>query len=105
MPRLVAPWSQMRDMGCNAFHANVHCCGESMAMATLFAIGIQALVLVVILVISLLMPAMTRRDLLFGVTVAHNARDTVEGKAIIRRYRIGVLLVAIIEAIGLALLW
>jgi len=74
-------------------------------MATLLAVGIQGLVMVVITVISLLMPSMTRRDLLFGVTVAHNARETAEGKAIIRRYRLGVLLVAVIEAIGLALLW
>lgn len=74
-------------------------------MATLLAVGIQGLVVVVITVISLLMPSMTRRDLLFGVTVAHNARETAEGKAIIRRYRLGVLLVAVIETIGLALLW
>ena len=74
-------------------------------MATLLAVGIQGLVLVVITVISLLIPSMARRDLLFGVTVARNARDTVEAKAIIRRYRIGVLLVAVAQAIGLALLW
>jgi uncharacterized membrane protein len=74
-------------------------------MATLLAVGIQALVLVVITVLALLLPSMTRRDLLFGVTVAHNARDTAAGKAIIRRYRIGVLLVASVQAIALALLW
>lgn len=74
-------------------------------MATLLAVGIQGLVLVVITVILLLVPSMARRDLLFGVTVAHNARDTAEAKAIIRRYRIGVLLIAIAQAIGLALLW
>jgi uncharacterized membrane protein len=74
-------------------------------MATLLAVGIQGLVLVVITAVSLLMPSLTRRDLLFGATVSPNARDTSEGRAIIRRYRIGVLLVAIGLAIGLALLW
>ena len=74
-------------------------------MATLLAVGIQGLVLVVITVISLLIPSMARRDLLFGVTVARNARDTAEARAIIRRYRLGVLLVAVVQAVGLALLW
>src|SRR6476620_1314429 len=94
-----------RDMGWDALYANVHHSGESMVMATLLAVGIQGLVLVVITVISLMIPSMARRDLLFGVTVAHNARDTAEAKAIIRRYRTGVLLVAVVQAIGLALLW
>ncbi len=74
-------------------------------MATLFAVGIQALVLLIITTISLLMPSLTRRDILFGATVPPNTRATAEGRAIIRRYRIGVLLLAIVQAIGLALLW
>lgn len=74
-------------------------------MATLLAVGIQGLVLVVITTVLLLMPTMTRRDLLFGATVSPNARDTAEGRAVIRRYRIGVLLIAVAQAIGLALLW
>lgn len=74
-------------------------------MATLFAVGIQALVLLIITTISLLMPSLTRRDILFGATVAPNTRATAQGRAIIRRYRLGVLLIAIAQAIGLALLW
>ena len=74
-------------------------------MATLFAVGIQALVLFIITTISLLMPSLTRRDILFGATVPPNTRATAEGRAVIRRYRIGVLLIAIVQAIGLALLW
>lgn len=73
-------------------------------MATLLAVGIQALVLVIITTISLLMPSLTRRDLLFGTTVPPNTRATAEGRAIIRRYRTGVLLLAILQAIGLVLL-
>lgn len=74
-------------------------------MATLLAVGIQAMVLVVITTVSLLMPSLTRRDLLFGVAVAPDTRATAAGRAIIRRYRLGALLVAIIQAIGLVLLW
>lgn len=74
-------------------------------MATLLAVGIQALVLVIMATLSLLMPSLTRRDILFGVTVRPNTRDTREGQAIIRRYRLSVLLLAIALAIGLALLW
>lgn len=74
-------------------------------METLIAVGIQALVLVVIAANALLMPSLTRRDLLFGVTVAPDTRSTGAGRAIIRRYRVGVLLLVIILAAGLALLW
>jgi uncharacterized membrane protein len=74
-------------------------------MATLWAVGIQGLVLVVIAAVLLLMPSLTRRDLLFGVTVSPHARETPEGRAIIRRYRFGVLLIVIAQATGLAFLW
>ena len=74
-------------------------------MATLFAVGIQALVLVIITTLSLLMPSLARRYILFGATVAPNTRETAEGRAIIRRYRLGVLLLAIIQAGGLAAVW
>lgn len=74
-------------------------------MATLFAAGILALVLVVITTLLLLMPSLTRRDILFGVTVPPNTRDTAEGQTIIQRYRLGVLVLAVIQASGLALVW
>ena len=74
-------------------------------MATLFAVGIQALVLVIIITLLLLMPSLTRRDLLFGVAVAPNTRETAEGRAIIRRYRLGIVLIGILLAAALALLW
>ena len=74
-------------------------------MDTLLAVGIQALVLLIITINALLMPSLTRRDLLFGVTVAPDARSTDAARAIIRRYRIGVLLVVILLAVGLALIW
>jgi hypothetical protein len=35
-------------------------------------------------VVLLTMPALTRRDLLFGVTVAPGVRDSAAGRAIIR---------------------
>ena len=73
-------------------------------MATLLAVGIQALVLVVITTTTLLMPSLTRRDLLFGVTVAPGVRAS-SGRAIIRRYRLEVILLALAQTIGLALLW
>ena len=74
-------------------------------MATLFAVGIQALVLVVITTLMLLLPSLTRRDILFGVTVPPNTRETPAGRAIIRRYRIIVLLLALAPAGALWLLW
>jgi hypothetical protein len=74
-------------------------------MATLFAVGIQTLALVVITALSLLMPSLARRDILFGATVAPNTREAAEGRAIIRRYRLGVLLLATIQAGGLAAVW
>ncbi|HEU5349092.1 MAG TPA: DUF1648 domain-containing protein, partial [Ktedonobacterales bacterium] len=74
-------------------------------MASLWMVGIQASLLVIITTISLLMPSLTRRDILFGATVSPNGRATPAGRAIIRRYRIRVLLLAIAQVVALALLW
>jgi uncharacterized membrane protein len=74
-------------------------------MATLYAVGIDALVLALITGLSLLMPALTRRDILFGATVPPNTRETDAGRAIIRHYRLGILAVMVVQIGGLALLW
>ena len=50
------------------------------------------------------MPSLTRRDVLFGVTVAPDARATPLGQSIIRRYRLQVLAVALLSAVALVLL-
>src|SRR5215472_8645688 len=50
------------------------------------------------------MPSLTRRDVLFGVTVAPDARATPLGRSIIRAYRLQVLVVALLSALALALL-
>lgn len=50
-----------------------------------------------------LTPGFTRRDLLFGVTVAPNARATDAGRRIIRGYRLGVAGVAALALIALGL--
>lgn len=54
-----------------------------------------------------LTPDFTRRDLLFGVTVAPNARATSAGRRIIRGYRIGVAVIAVaaLASLGAALVF
>jgi uncharacterized membrane protein len=72
-------------------------------MLLAFQITLDALLLCVMTLLDLLMPMLTRRDLLFGVTVPANARATPEGRAIIRGYRVGVLGLALLAALALAL--
>ncbi len=72
-------------------------------MLLLFQITLDALLLCVITFLDVLMPVLTRRDLLFGVTVPANTRETPEGRAIIRGYRVGVLGLALLAALALAL--
>lgn len=70
-----------------------------------FEVGLYLFILLFIGVYEWLMPGLTRRDILFGVTVAPNARVTAAGRRIIGRYRIGVLLLTLIlGAATLALL-
>ena len=73
-------------------------------MLRAFPLVLDAVLLVITSTLSWLMPALTRRDLLFGVTVAPDARATPEGQAIIRRYRGQVVAVALLFAVALALL-
>ena len=67
----------------------------------LFEIGLGTLLVLVITMIDWLTPALTRRDLLFGVTVMPGARDSAAGRRIVRGYRFGVTLLAIIAIAGL----
>jgi uncharacterized membrane protein len=73
-------------------------------MLRLFQVTLDAVVLVMLAVMYWLMPALTRRDLLFGVTVPANARETPLGQSIIRRYRLASLALVLLSALALALL-
>ena len=59
-------------------------------MVAIYLTAVFAVVLLSVAAFELLMPALTRRDLLFGVTVALGVHDSVGGRAIIRGYRLGV---------------
>lgn len=63
-----------------------------------FVAGLYLVILLFIGLFEWLMPSLTRRDLLFGVTVAPNARTTPAGRRIIARYRLGVLLLTLLLA-------
>ncbi len=73
-------------------------------MLRAFPIALDAILLVVTVTLGWLMPSLTRRDLLFGVTVAPDARAQPAAQSIIRRYRIQLLGVAVLFALALALL-
>lgn len=73
-------------------------------MLRAFPIALDAILLVITATLSWLMLSLTRRDLLFGVTVAPDARALPVGQAIIRRYRGQVIGVALLFALALALL-
>jgi uncharacterized membrane protein len=74
-------------------------------MLPLFLLGLDAFFLLVFTAFALLMPALTRRDVLFGVTVPPNARATPAGRTILRGYRLGVIGLALILGVIVALLW
>ena len=61
----------------------------------LFQLGLLAFILLFVGVYSVLMPSLTRRDLLFGVTVAPNARSSPQGRRIIVGYRLAVTILTI----------
>lgn len=63
-----------------------------------FVAGLYLVILLFIGLFEWLMPSLTRRDLLFGVTVAPNARASAPGRRIIARYRLGVLLLTLLLA-------
>jgi uncharacterized membrane protein len=73
-------------------------------MLRAFPLALDALLLVIMVTLGWLMPSLTRRDLLFGVTVAPDTRSQPAGQAIIRRYRWQLLGIAVVFALGLALL-
>src|SRR5690348_6821139 len=51
------------------------------------------------------MPNLTRQRLLFGVTVPVGARESLVGRGIIARYRVGVVGVTLLAALGLVALY
>ncbi len=73
-------------------------------MVEAYLAAVFALVLLTVAAFELLMPSLTRRDLLFGVTVAAGARDSDAGRALIRNYRLGVVALAVLASAGLAAL-
>ncbi len=74
-------------------------------MLPLFLVGLDALYLIVFTALAMLLPAITRRDLLFGVTVPPGTRASPGGRAILRRYRLCVLAIALILACVVAALY
>jgi uncharacterized membrane protein len=66
-------------------------------------VGLTTFLLLFSAVLSWLMPDLTRRDILFGVTVAPNARETHVGRAIIRRYRTQTVVLTLMLALWLVL--
>jgi uncharacterized membrane protein len=68
-------------------------------------VGLNAFFLLFFAAFALLLPAFTRRDLLFGVTVPPGARSTPAGRSIVRGYRLGVLALTLALACVVALLY
>jgi uncharacterized membrane protein len=58
--------------------------------------GLNALIAVFITAYALMLPGLTRRDVLFGVTVAPGTRQSPEGRRIIRGYRAAVALLCLV---------
>jgi uncharacterized membrane protein len=73
-------------------------------MLRAFPIVLDALLLLVTGVLGWLMPALTRRDVLFGVTVAPDARSLPAAQRIIRRYRAELVGLVLVLAAGLVVL-
>ncbi|MGO8950555.1 MAG: DUF5808 domain-containing protein [Ktedonobacterales bacterium] len=76
-------------------------------MLQVFEAALFLVVLLVAVIISWAMPSLTRSGILFGVTVPPGARAMPSVQAVIRRYRAGVVVIAILAtaalAVGLAL--
>jgi uncharacterized membrane protein len=73
-------------------------------MLRAFPLILDTIVLVMTVSLGWLMPMLTRRDILFGVTVAPDTRAQPAGQAIIRRYRGQMLGLALLFVLGLGLL-
>ena len=61
-----------------------------------FLFGLNALIALFVGAYALLLPSLMRRDVLFGVTVAPDARSTAAGRRIIAGFRIGVALLTLV---------
>lgn len=70
-------------------------------MVALYLAAVFAVVLFTMAAFELLIPALTRRDMLFGVTLAPGVRDSAAGRAIIRGYRFGVVALTVLAGAGL----
>src|SRR5258707_8907658 len=62
----------------------------------LFEVGLFGFILFFVGCYSLFMPSLTRRDLLFGVTVASDARAGATGRRIIAGYRLAIVLLTVL---------
>src|SRR5579884_1214774 len=67
----------------------------------LLLVGIFGFVLLFVAIFALVQPTLSRRDLLFGVTVAPGTRNTPAARRIIVRYRLLTLLVTLVGLAGL----
>ena len=74
-----------------------------MTTARLVLGGLNVFLVLFFAVTLWLTPDFTRRDLLFGVTVAPNARATPAGRRILRTYRLGIAVVTVVALAALAL--
>jgi uncharacterized membrane protein len=70
-----------------------------------FLLGLFLLMLVLTAVLSLIIPAAARRDILFGVTSPPNTRSTPEGRRIARTYTIGVIALTLLGAATVLAVW
>lgn len=69
-------------------------------------IAVMAFVIAIVLLTAYLVPRLTRPDIYFAVTVPPDFRDSAEGRAILGRYRVEVILYSLIAlAIVLAAIW
>jgi len=67
---------------------------------------IMVLMIGLLVTVSYVMPRLTRPDIYFAVTIAPDFRDSAEGRAILGRYRVEVLIYGIIAiAVALSPLW
>lgn len=73
--------------------------------ADVIVLGTFALILVFVAVYGVAQPALTRRDLLFGVTVAPDTRATSAGRSIIARYRVMMVVLTVLGLAALGALW
>jgi uncharacterized membrane protein len=67
-----------------------------------FVVGLYLVILLFMGFFEWLMPSLTRRDILFGVTVAPNARATAAGRRIIGRFRLTIVLLTLLLAAAIA---